>query len=81
MEMQLIQGSFSAEDAADIISKMINIKIEYHQSKIDKSSNEEDIKMREERIKQLQRHLVSAKNYINQQGGKIALDGKLHFYN
>ncbi len=81
MEIQLIKGSFSAEDAADILSKMINIKIEYHQSKIDKSSNEEDIKMREERIKLLQRDLVSAKNYINLQGGKIALDGKLHFNN
>jgi hypothetical protein len=33
---------------------MIHVKINYHESKINKSSNEEDIEMREERIKLLQ---------------------------
>ena len=80
MEIKLIQGYFTPEDSIDILTKMINIKIEYHESKIDKSSNEEDIKMREERIKLLQKDLASAKKYIEQQDSKIAFTGDIHLY-
>jgi len=47
MNKQLIQGIFLANDALGIIEKMIAIKIQYHENKINNTSNEEDIKNRE----------------------------------
>jgi len=80
MDLQLIQGHFTAEDTIDIVTQMINIKIRYHESKIGKSSNEEDIKMREQRIKLLQQDLANVKKHIELQEGKIAVRGDVHLY-
>ena len=57
MKIHLIKGQFSSKDALDIITKMINIKIKFQEEKIENSHNEEDIKMRETRIKILQNYL------------------------
>lgn len=78
MTIQLIQGQFSAKDAVDIITQMIHVKIKFQESKINNSSNEEDIKMREGRIKSLQKDLFNARNHIEQQGGKIAIQSEIH---
>lgn len=64
MEMNLINGNFAQNDAIDLITSLFEVKIKYHENKIDKSHNEEDIKMREQRIKQLQKSLEEAKKYI-----------------
>ena len=71
MNIQLIQGNFSAKDAIDIITQMIHIKIKFHENKISNNSNEEDIKMREKKIKQLQKDLFEARKHIEQKGGSI----------
>lgn len=68
MNIQLIQGQFSGKDALDIITKMMHVKIKYHEEKIQHSSNEEDIKMRETKIKRLQKDLFEAKHYIDKAG-------------
>lgn len=60
MNIQLIQGQFPARDAVAIITEMINVKVKYHESKILSTSNEEDIKHRETKIKQLQKELFEA---------------------
>ncbi len=67
MNIQLIQGQFSSKDAMDIITKMIHVKIKFNEDKIDNSSNEEDIKMRERKIKQLQKDLYEIKNMSSKQ--------------
>ena len=71
MNIQLIQGQFSAKDALDIITQMMHVKIKYHEEKIQHSSNEEDIKMRETKIKRLQKDLYEAKNYIDHTGNVL----------
>lgn len=76
MNIQLIQGQFSTKDALDIITQMMHVKIKYHEQKIHHSSNEEDIKMRETKIKRLQKDLFEAKNYM-EQGGNILLTGEI----
>ena len=76
MDIQLIQGKFSAKDALDILTQMIHVKIKYHENKIQQSSNEEDIKMREIKIKRLQKDLFEAKNHIDQLGN-IILESKI----
>ena len=44
MNIQLIKGEFSSNDAIELIAQMIHIKIKYHENKINNLSNEEDLK-------------------------------------
>lgn len=64
MNIQLIQGQFKSQDAIDILTQMIHIKVRYQENKINASDTEEDIKMRETRIKKLQKDLFEARKYI-----------------
>lgn len=74
MEIQLIKGKFQKNDAIEIIHRFIHVKIQYHENKIGKSDNEEDIKMRETRIKELQNELSTLKNDSNSFSDLIDLD-------
>lgn len=64
MNLQLIKGSFKSSEAIEILSRLIHAKIKFHESKIENSQNEEDIKMRENRIKQLQQEFYETKQAI-----------------
>jgi hypothetical protein len=69
MNIQLIKGSFSRQDALDLLTKLTEVKIKFHENKIRKDHDEEDVKMREKRIKELQQDLdrVKALLYGNDQ--------------
>lgn len=54
MKINLIEGKYSANEAQELLNKLIQVKITYLESKISSSCNEEDIKQRENRIKSLQ---------------------------
>ena len=73
MNLNLIHGQFSSKDAIDIITQMTQVKIKYHEDKIHHTNNEEDIKMREQRIKKLQDNLAVARKHIENKTGVIAL--------
>ena len=77
MKVQLIQGQFSAKDAIEIITKMISVKIKFQEGKIESSHTEEDVKMREQRIKSLQRDLFEARQFIESQGKSVSLDSTI----
>ena len=77
MNIQLIQGQFSTKDAIDIITQMVHIKIKFQENKILHSGNEEDIKMRETRIKKLQKELFEARKFIEQNGAKINIQSEI----
>lgn len=64
MHLELLKGSFSRNEALDILTRMIQVKIQFHESKIERSHQEEDIKMRENRIQELQRQFYEAKKQI-----------------
>ena len=68
MKFQLIQGNFSSTDAIDILTHMFQIKIKYHENKIDKNMPVEDVKIREKKIKQLQNDLEEVRKFIKQGG-------------
>lgn len=61
MDLQLLKGQFSAADAIDLLTQVVQVKIKFHERKIQLTHNEEDIKMREKRIKELQDSLHAAK--------------------
>lgn len=77
MTIQLINGHFNSEEAVDIINQMIQIKIKFQESKITADSSEEDIKMRETRIRQLQQSLTESRNFIKEQNGNIAITSNI----
>jgi len=67
MNLQLINGSFSKQEALELITQMVHVKIKFQENKIQHSSNEEDIKMRESRIKHLQKDLYEIKKEIDKE--------------
>jgi hypothetical protein len=53
----LMDGVFETNDALDLIAAMYQQKVRFHESKIQHADSEEDIKLREEKIKALQLQL------------------------
>jgi hypothetical protein len=56
---------------------MYEVKIKYHTDKIAGSHNEEDIKMREQKIKLLQHELTKSREYILKQANSIVIHNTL----
>ncbi|HEX8377962.1 MAG TPA: hypothetical protein VF602_09095 [Pedobacter sp.] len=74
MKIQLIQGQFPPNEAIEVITRMIHIKIRYHESKISGLSSEEDIKSREAKIKGLQKDLFEVRDELLSKQGKVKMD-------
>lgn len=77
MNVQLIEGNFDAKEAIEIITKMIHVKIKFQEDKINASSGEEEMKMRENRIIKLQKDLFEIRKHIEQQNGKISIHSSI----
>jgi hypothetical protein len=77
MKIQLIEGHFSAKDAIEIITQMIHVKIKFHENKIDNTNNEEDGKMREKKIHQLQKNLFEVRKIIESKGEGVSLNSEI----
>ncbi|MBS1598352.1 MAG: hypothetical protein JST75_09000 [Bacteroidetes bacterium] len=77
MNINLIKGSFTAGEATELITQLIQVKIKFHENKISKTHNEEDIKMREKRIKQLQEDLYNARKHIGKRQNTIAIESEI----
>lgn len=78
MEIQLIKGRFSTQDSLDLITKMAQVKIAFHESKISPDSTEEDIKMREARIISIKNELSEARSILNNKDGNINIQCKIN---
>lgn len=70
---ELINGSFSKEDALELITGIVSLKINYHEKMIHRSDNEEDIKMRENRIRKLQDELADFRMKLDHREEPVAL--------
>lgn len=77
MNITLIDGHFSAKEALDILTQMIHVKIKFHESKIAQLDNEEDIKMREKRVKQLQKDLYDVRKMMEEGKKSYSLHAEL----
>jgi len=77
MELQLIKGYFDPQEAVEIVTRIIDVKVKYHEGKITSESTMEDIKMREQRIKLLQKELFEVRRYIDKKEGKISLNSTI----
>lgn len=77
MNITLIKGSYAASEALELVGKMIADKIRFQESKISKSCNEEDIKMREGRIKALQNEFAIIRSTIGTNAGMVAVNSTI----
>ena len=77
MKIKLIEGSFDKQDALNLLSKFIKVKIDFHESKIDVDSNAEDVRMREQKIKKLQNNLMDLRNQINESTSGIIINSSI----
>ena len=77
MKIKLIEGSFDKQDALNLLSKIIKVKIDFHESKIDVDSNAEDVRMREQKIKKLQNNLMDLRNQINESTSGIIINSSI----
>lgn len=76
--MQLLQGSFEAQDAIMLLKDLVQVKIKFHENKIANSNQIEDIKFREVKIKRLQSELQQVVDEIKSSNQKtIGLNGKI----
>lgn len=78
MKIHLIQGTFTSKDAITIITKMIDVKIKFQEEKIKHSDNEEDVKMRETRIKNLQKELYESRKLIEAHGDIVSIESEIN---
>lgn len=69
MEIQLINGRFSVQEAERLLTAIVKAKIAFHEDKIRTiHETEEDIKHSEKRIIQLQNTLSEAIKKLREQG-------------
>ncbi|RXR22544.1 hypothetical protein [Flavobacterium stagni] len=73
MELQLIQGQFSPQEALSLLREMVDVKIKFHERKIATAASEEDIKFREKRIKDLQAEWQQIQTQLQQNERSISL--------
>lgn len=60
---------------------MFAVKIKFQEGKIERTPSEEDVKMRENRIKSLQKDLYEARQFIEQQGRTVAMESIINLTN
>jgi hypothetical protein len=69
MEIKLIDGTFTIEEAEQLLRALFKVKIAFHERKISTiHQSEEDIKHSERRIIQLQNNLCHAIHALKQGG-------------
>lgn len=77
MQLQLLKGAFSKTEAIALISQLVEAKIKFHEQKIDSDSSEEQIKMREGRIKELQQQWKAMREAILAGSGTVEAEGMI----
>ena len=74
MNIQLIEGEFNAQDALELITQMLQVKVKFHENKIGKSEAEEDIKRREAKIKRLQNDLHEIRTLMSTSEQRVKIN-------
>ena len=74
MNIKLIEGSYSSKDALELLTEIIHVKIRFQENKISGKCSEENIKSRENRIKQLQKSLFDVREFVERKGSNISLE-------
>ena len=71
MNMETIRGSYPTREAIDLITSIVGEKVKYQEDRIESCMNEEDIEMREQCIRYLQRDLSVLRSALQGIEGRI----------
>lgn len=77
MNFKIIDGVFSRQEAIDILTDMVRLKIRFHERRIENSSHIEDISHREARIRELQSELQEARERILAGDMNVSMGGSV----
>ena len=77
MQISLLKGSFSPREMEKLITELIQVKIRFHEEKIQSSDDEETMKMRENRIIKLQNDLKEVRSFLNNSDSLINVDTEI----
>ena len=75
--IHLIDGRYSAAQTAELVTQLVQVKISFLENLIQKSSEEEEVKMRETRIKALQVELRELKQAISTMGDSLDVEASI----
>lgn len=64
MKINLLQGDFDKKEALILVTKLIDVKIKHHENSIAALATEEDIKWREQKIKNHQKSLFEFRQFV-----------------
>ncbi len=78
MNIEIINGQFDPKDALSLITQMIHVKIKFHEGKILDNEVEEDILMRETKIKKLQKLLFETNKYLSSSPEEVNIQSTIH---
>jgi len=78
MDLKIIDGVFSKQEAIGLLTEMVALKIRYHERQLRQDQNEEDTNHREARILALQEALRMAREGILAGPDTIGLDAVVH---
>lgn len=74
-----MKGAFSGPELLALLEPMVQTKIRFNESKIDAAATEEDIKMREARIKQLQQDWQAIRQEMSQAPGLLKVNAVVNW--
>lgn len=80
MTFNILKGIFTKKEAIELLTQMVHIKIKYQETKISHSNDEKEVRMREARIRSLQKHLYEARELIENNKEAICLNGQINIY-
>lgn len=78
MDLPLIDGVYPRQDAIDLLTEMVALKIRYHERQLQQGQDVEDTRHREARIRRLQEALHAAREHIQQAGSLVSLNSSVH---
>jgi hypothetical protein len=76
-KLDLLRGHYTRREALDLLTQLIHVKIRFHESRITQDILEEDLKMREKRIRELQRDLYEAGKLLEKLDGHVSLEASI----
>ncbi len=77
MKFQLIDGLYNTREALELLGDLVRVKMAYLENRIHASLSEEDIKLVENRIKQLQRGWSELQEQVRSSGLSCRLESSI----
>ena len=71
MDLQLLNGRFSKNEVTELLHKMVQVKIDFHEQKIKNSDSEEDNSSKLSLIDKESSQVISREKFIGQKGENV----------